>query len=238
MKFAVKRLIALFLRPIRSDAQVNMKRLAEVTKSCQQDVFSKEYYEQMLLDVDQWDNNDLEKCIYCRYYSSLILDKFPELASTGDILPGYPGYVAVGQLASIFTSPGYTGMQLLECIIANDTSSDVCSNSRRISGGTKYRSNGLISSYLPYVCPSCVVAHDEVSGSQEAILKAFIEWFLKLDKPQRREVISILGDEDEAIKLRYSLVNESTKAVEEYRKIRATTEQQEQEQRRRELLGN
>ena len=97
---------------------------------------------------------------------------------------------------------------------------------------------GYFAKYLIYVCPSCVVAHDEVSGSQEAILKAFIEWFLKLDKPQRREVISILGDEDEAIKLRYSLVNESTKAVEEYRKIRATTEQQEQEQRRRELLGN
>jgi len=51
-------------------------------------------------------------------------------------------------------------------------------------------------------------------------------------------VISLLGDEDKAIKLRYSLANESTKAVEEYRKIRATIEQQEQERRRRELLGN
>jgi len=61
MKFTIKRLIALFLTSIRSDAQVNMKRLAEVTKSCQQDVFSQEYYQQMLLDVDQWDNNDLEK---------------------------------------------------------------------------------------------------------------------------------------------------------------------------------
>ena len=237
MKSAFKRLTVLFLRSNRSDPQVNRKRLAEVTKSCQQDVYSKEYYQQMLLDVDQWDNNNLEKCIYCRYYSYLILDKFPELASTGDILPGYPGYVAVGQIASIFIAPGDI-IQLLNCIIANDTSSHVCSNSRRISQGTKYRSNNLISSYLPYVCPSCVVAHDEVSGSGEVILKAFIKWFLKLDKPQRREVISLLGDDDKASKLRWSLNEESDKAVKEYRETRARVQQQEQERRRRELLGN
>jgi len=238
MKFIVKRLITLFLNSIISDAQVNMKRLTEVAKSCQQDVFSQEYYQQMLLDVDQWDNNDLEKCIYCRYHYSLILDKFSQLASTGEILPGYPGSVAVGQLASTFGYNRLISINFLNCIIANDTSSDVCSDSRGISKGTKYRSNGLISYYLPYVCPSCVVTHDEVSGSQDVILKAFIEWFLKLDKPQRREVISLLGDEDEARQLRKSLDNESEKAVEEYREARARVQQQEQERRRRELLGN
>lgn len=243
MKFTVKGLIALFvtssalfLTPMKSDAQVNMKSLAEVADSCQKDIPSKKYYQQMLLNVDKWDNSDLEQCIYSRYHYSLILDKFPELASTGEILPGYPGSVAVGQLASTLI---YNRKQLLDCIIANNISGDVCMNSRQnISRGQKYRSYSRISSYLPYVCPSCVVAHDELSGSQEEILKAFIEWFIKLDKPQRREVISLLGDEDEAITLRYSLKKESEKAVEEYQETRARVWQQEQERRKRELLGN
>jgi hypothetical protein len=51
-------------------------------------------------------------------------------------------------------------------------------------------------------------------------------------------VISLLGDEDEAIQLRHSLGNESQRAVAEYRETRARVEQQEQERRRRELLGN
>jgi hypothetical protein len=248
MKFTVKGFIALFvtssalfLTPMRSDAQVNMKRLAQVADSCQKDLPSKKYYQQMLLNFDQWNNNDLEVCIQSRYHYSLILDKFPELASTGEILPGYPGSVAVGQLAITFIID-YSDKKLLDCIIANDTSSNVCSDSKNnISQGKKYRSNGLngsISDYLPYVCPSCVVAHDEVSGSRDVILKAFIEWFIKLDKPRRREVISLLGDEDEAIQLRHSLGNESQRAVAEYRETRARVEQQEQERRRRELLGN
>ncbi|QSV52936.1 MAG: hypothetical protein HEP80_02405 [Dolichospermum sp. UKL201] len=164
------------------------------------------------------------------------MDKFPELASTGEILPGYPGSVAVGQLARTFSSYGYR-TQLLDCIIANNISGDVCSMSRMISKNSKYRTNGLIRDYLPYVCPSCVVAHDEVSGSQEAILKAFIEWFIKLDKPQRREVISLLGDDNDST-LRHSLNNESEKAVEEYKETRGRVQQQEQERRKRELLGN
>ncbi|QMS90000.1 hypothetical protein HUN01_21285 [Nostoc edaphicum CCNP1411] len=247
IKFTVKGLIALFvtssalfLTPMRSDAQVNMKTLAEVTESCQKDVSSKKYYQQMLLNVAQWFNSDLEECIYSRYHYSLILDKFTELASTGEILPGYPGSVAVGQLASTFSPYAYK-RQLLDCIISNNPSSDVCNMSRMISNYTnsKYRSDWYSRShYLPYVCPSCVVAHDEVSGSQETILKAFIEWFIKLDKPQRREVISLLGDDDEASQLIQSLNNDSEKAVEEYREARARVQQQEQERRRQELLGN
>jgi hypothetical protein len=254
MKFTVKGLIALFvtssalfLTPMRSDAQVNMKILTQVADSCQKDVFSKKYYQQMLLNInDLVHNNDLghnnvlkEECIYSRYHYSLILNKFPELASTGEILPGYPGSVAVGQLARTFHSYGFYRTQLLDCIIANNISGEVCRISRMISANRKYRTDVLlITYYLPYVCPSCVVAHDEISGSQDAILKAFIQWFLKLDKPQRREVISLLGDEDEARQLRLSLNDESVKALEEYRETRARVEQQEQERRRRELLGN
>ncbi|MFM7367385.1 MAG: hypothetical protein ACKO2Z_06200, partial [Sphaerospermopsis kisseleviana] len=188
--------------------------------------------------INTVNNFYLQYCIYSRYHYSLILDKFPELASTGEILPGYPGSVAVGQIADGFLLD-VGDKKLLDCIIANDTSSDVCNASRmRISQNTKYRSNsGLIREYLPSVCPSCVVAHDEVSGSQEVILKAFIQWFLKLEKPQRREVISLLGDDDQANQLRLSLRSESQKAVGEYQETRERVEQQEQERRRRELLG-
>jgi hypothetical protein len=244
MKFTVKGLIALFvtssalfLTPMKSDAQVNMKSLAEVADSCQKDVPSKKYYQQMLLNISQIYNENLNECIKSRYHYSLILDKFPELASTGEILPGYPGSVAVGQLAMMFRS-SYP-RNLLNCIISNNTSSSVCTESRLISPGRKYKGNGdLISPYLPYVCPSCVVAHDEISGRSEVILRAFIEWFIKLDKPQRREVISLLGDEYEAIQLRESLDDESREAVTKYREARARVQQQEQERRKQELLGN
>ncbi|MEY2913770.1 MAG: hypothetical protein RLZZ184_3079 [Cyanobacteriota bacterium] len=244
MKFTVKGLIALFvtssalfLTPMRSDAQVNMKSLAEVVDSCQKDVPSESYYQQMLLNNVQLSNSSLNECIESRYHYSLILDKFPELASTGEILPGYPGSVAVGQLAMMFRS-SYP-RNLLNCIISNNTSGSVCTESRLISLDREYRSAGyLISPYLPYVCPSCVVAHDEISGRSEVILKTFIEWFIKLDKPQRREIISLLGDEYEAIKLRESLEDESREALRKYWKARERVQQQEQERRRRELLGN
>jgi hypothetical protein len=92
--------------------------------------------------------------------------------------------------------------------------------------------------YLVYVCPSCVLAHDEISGSREIVLKSFIKWFLKLDKPQRRAVISLLGDDKQSSQLTEKLCNESEKAVKEYWEVRQRIEQQEQERRRQEILGN
>ncbi|MEH2057940.1 MAG: hypothetical protein V7K97_17610 [Nostoc sp.] len=51
INFTVKSLIALvvtssalLLTPMRSDAQVNMNRLAQVAKSCQENVLSSNYY--------------------------------------------------------------------------------------------------------------------------------------------------------------------------------------------------
>jgi hypothetical protein len=254
MKFTVKGLIALFvtssallLTPMRSDAQVNMKTLSEVAKSCQNDVFSTDYYKQMGLDINVKSLNSnffsLGNCLYARYHYSLVLSRFPWLSKTGEILPGYPGSVAVGQLANgIIQRREYSpnSLGLLDCIITNDVSSYVCNQSRyAISHGsgvgfTDSSIGGINPSKLPYVCPSCVIAYKEVSGSGDVILKAFIEWFLKLDKPQRREVISLLGND----KLRFSLYDESEKAVDKYQETRARVQQQEREQRRRELLGN
>ena len=101
-----------------------------------------------------------------------------------------------------------------------------------------YPINDENSSYLIHTCPSCVVAHNNVRGSQTIIFQSFIKWFFTLEKPQRRELISILGDDDKARELRQSIYNESETAVKKYWEVRQGIEEQEQEQRRRELLGN
>lgn len=257
MKFTVKGLIALFvtsstlfLTPMRSDAQVNMKTLAELAKSCQKDIPSKKYYQQMLLNVDKYNDQNIGNCIYARYHYSLILNKFPWLASTGEILPGYRGSVVVGNLANA-KGEGYSLTYLVDCLVTQDVSSNLCQNTRNlIATEKKYRNSSAYISvihidrfssqknYLVYVCPSCVLAHDEISGSREIILKSFIKWFLKLDKPQRRAVISLLGDDNKARQLTESLYRESEKAVTEYWEARQRIEQQEQERRRQEILGN
>lgn len=51
-------------------------------------------------------------------------------------------------------------------------------------------------------------------------------------------MISILGDDNKARQLRQSLRIESHTAMREYQETRKRVEQQEQERRRQELLGN
>jgi hypothetical protein len=103
-----------------------------------------------------------------------------------------------------------------------------------ISQNSKYRTNtnSLIEYYLPYVCPSCVVAHNEASGSQIEILTVFIKWFTKLDKHKARELSSILDDDNKADNLRNLIKNESELAKNKYRQTRKRVEMQEQERRR------
>ena len=245
IKFAVQSLItlvltssALLLTPMRSDAQVNMKLLAQVAESCQKDVPSKSYYQKMLLDINRINASDIETCVQYRYHYSLVLAQFPWLSSKGEIMPGYPGSVVISRLGSWWGNTPQRG--LLDCLIAQDASSDVCFNTRNdIAIGYKIRNPGYGNGdrYLVYVCPSCVVAHDEASGSKTEILKAFIQWVFSLEKPERREVISLLGDEDRTINLRYSLRKKSEAAVQEYQEVRARVQQQERERSRQELLG-
>ena len=254
MKFAVKSLITLvvtnsffLLTPMKSDAQVNMNRLVQIAKSCQEDILSSNYYKRMGFDTNSI-NEYLEKsyiqeqvitsCIYSRYHYSLVLTKYPWLDSTGEILPGYPGSVVVGALANVFYS--FHTTSILDCIANQDVSSRECSPTRSgISPVSYFRHiNYWYVSYTINVCPSCVVAHDEVSGSQEEILKAFIKWFFTLEKAQRRELISLLGDGDEAQELRLVIRGEANTAVKKYSEVRQGIEEQEQERRRQEVLGN
>jgi hypothetical protein len=257
MKFTIQSFIALFitssallLTQMRSDAQVNIKLLTQVAKTCQKDVPYYGYYKQMGFNINTL-NDDLisrrnlnrliRDCISSRYYYSLVLTKYPWLTSTGEILPKYPGSVAAINLGyKPYTDYRPSEIKLfLDCLVNQNTSSRECYYTRSLIGvGEKIRKvTSGFDPYLIYVCPSCVVAHDDVSGSKEEILKAFIQWFLTLDKSQRRELISLLGDDDNAKELRDSLYNESIAAVEEYQEARARVEQQEREQRRQELLG-
>jgi hypothetical protein len=235
--------------PIKSNAAIDVKILAEVAKSCQEDVLDTKYYERMQFYPNSYNivkgfqtyfrkDELIQSCIYSRYHYSLVLTNYSWLGSTGEILPGYPGSVATGLLADSFAD---FKTSILDCIANQDISSEECSNTKeKFSVGNSFKNSALIVAYQSYiirVCPSCVVAHDEVSGSRKEILKAFIQWFMTLEKTQRREIISLLGDEEGSRELRLSLMNESKAAVKKYWEVRQRVEQQEQEQRRQELLG-
>ena len=145
---------------------------------------------------------------------TVVLTKYTWLDSTGEILPGHPGSVVAGSLASVFGSSNQTS--ILDCIANQDVSSRECSLTGSVIGSGAYFRERIQDWYISYkvnVCHSCVLAHDEVSGSREEILKAFIKWFFTLEKAQRRELISLLGDGDEACELRLVIIREANAAV-------------------------
>lgn len=250
--------VVILLTPHSSLAQVNMSLLTEVAKSCQEDVFSPEYYKKMGISVSKVGVNDsittrvqsdpyyyLSSCISARYYHSLVLSKLPWLTSTGEMLPGYPGDAAVS-LTSLVHQRTSTMTEVLDCIVSQDAYSQEC---RKSSGfyavfdlyrpSLKIRDATEVyfetAPYI-YICPSCVVTRDEIF-SLEKMTDAFIKWFLALDKPKRREIMSILGDEEAQIANRKNMYNEALGAAQKYQEIRQRVKQQEQEQRRNEILG-
>lgn len=236
----------ILLTPKSSLAQVDMSLLTEVTKSCQQDVTSSEYYEKLKIDISKLPQpvTRLEECIKSRYFHSLVLSKLPWLSSTGEMLPGYPGSAAISLMS---LNPNSVHQNVLECIISQDGFSQECRNSEgfrrvffRASGDSIL--NSLNKSYwegIPYlyICPSCIVVFDNIS-SPEKMTDAFIKWFLSLDKPKRREVMSILGDETAQAGNRFNMNQEVQRAASKYREIRERVEQQNREQRKRDILGN
>lgn len=239
---------ALFTKPQSASAQVDMSLLTDAAQSCQKDTKSSEYYKQMWFDDDMFTpliglDTSLKDCIEFRYHYSLVQSKFPWLASTGEMIQGYPGFVLVSTIAYYHTlSPGLNNSSLLDCIASGDPSNEQCTSSvirslfydHKIN---KYSVGHLVSQYYIYVCPSCIVAHDNVM-SEKSMRGSFIQWFLSLDKPTRRKVMSILGEGQKAEKNRSEMATEANRAVSEYIEIRQKVEQQEQERRRREVIGN
>ena len=88
------------------------------------------------------------------------------------------------------------------------------------------------SKFLPNVCPKCVVTHDDASRSE--LNRGFINWFLSLDKSKRRDVVSLVSYNSE---MNQNLWNKMRMAQQAYEDALKKIEQDKQEQRRRDLLG-
>lgn len=235
----------ILLTPKISLAQVNMSLLTEVAKSCQEDALSPVYYERMDINTSELSSGVksdlLKQCIYARYFHSLILSKLPWLASTDEMLPEYPGSAGVSLIS--YNSPIYSP-EVLDCIVSQDGSSQECRNSHVFKEAfLSHKISSIpvqpgVKALYIYICPSCVIVNNNIL-STERMTSAFIKWFLTLDKPKRREIISILRDkQNQGGTLGNILRNEAWRAVEEYQEIRRRVEQQDRKQRERDILGN
>ncbi|MFN6527923.1 hypothetical protein [Nostoc sp. ChiSLP03a] len=176
--FIVKSLItlvvtssALLLIPLKSDAQVNMRILAKVAHSCQRDALSPAYYQQMNINFRKqhyFGKNQafMNPCIRTRYHYSSVLSKLPWMASKGEMLPQYPGYVAIAATVMNFADEK---PHLIECIASKNSLSQPCQKINFYIAQTSIKIEKIdIGSvddrfnYLTYVCPSCAITHDNI----------------------------------------------------------------------------
>jgi hypothetical protein len=229
---------AMFTKSQSASAQVDMSLLTEVAKSCQKDAASSEYFQQMGFKDQQIEfligyGESVNGCIHARYHHSLVQSKFPWLASTGEIISGYPASVAVSRMAQSVNKYVYNS-DLLDCIASQNPSDDRCISSigRRAISDNELPWNGFI-----YVCPSCFIAYNDVS-SEEKMRGRFIQWFVSLDKPTRRKIMSILRNDDKAATNRDEMLTAANRAVDKYNEIREKVAREEQVRRRREVIGN
>lgn len=251
--------MAMLLTPKTSVAQVDMSLLTEVVSSCQQDVFSSEYYWQLghqeMIAPNRYSIDDyFNKCIESRYFHSLVLSKLPWLASTGEMLPGYSGAVAVSSIArAIEPSRNIYYIyysDFIDCLASQDSESKVCqsrhsfiflygpgnSNSSDKFDVTADDYDSLVqAAWYAYLCPSCYVAYNNYP-SRKKIIDAFREWFMTLEPSRRKQLMSILGDKQTPKNNRDNIREEAWQAVDEYRVIRQRVAEEEKERRRRELF--
>ena len=244
--------IAVLLTPKTSVAQVNMGLLSEVVGSCQKDVYSLEYYNEKLglthitYVTKNWEQGE-QYCISSRYFHSLVLSKLPWLASAGEMLPGYPGSVAVSQIAITmiprlyripYTQINYPN-KFLDCLITQNSYSEECTNTGYgwYAGGNPDDSvkRDSAHSMIAWMCPSCYVAYNNYPSAKRMV-GSFIEWFMKLEPSHRKELMSILGDEQTQRNNRVNMRKEARRAWEEYKVIRKRIAEEDKEQRRRELF--
>ena len=238
-----------------SMAQVDMSFLTEVAESCQKDVFSEEYYQQMgINEVVSPTSEDsdyyVDNCIKSRYFYLLVISKLPWLVSTNEMLPGYLGSVAISRIAY---ENDFNQSNMLDCLASKNKDSQECTNSsfdrntfynsflskdasRKFDSIIGYPNDIQPTLRLAYTCPSCVIAYNN-NPSRRQMIGAFIEWFTKLKPSQKKELMSILGDEEAQLANRTSMRKEADKAWNEYTALRQRLTEEEKEQRRRELLG-
>ena len=231
--------IALLSFQSPSQAQANKKLLSDVIKSCHRDM-NDEYFKKMGTRIypsseTDWFNNE---CIYRRYYYGSVIEQLPWLSSSGEILPNYLASVAVANISFPYPVSENT---IIECLTKKTFSrGSECSwiwrmNDVRFDGHTQYKDYAefyLANEFLPYVCPKCVVIHDDSSESE--LGRGFINWFLSLDKSKRRDLVSFLSG---ANSLRRDSFDKAEIALRAYANALKKIEQDDKEQRRRNLLG-
>jgi hypothetical protein len=244
--------MSLFLQA-PTQAQVNKQLLSDVIKSCQRDM-SIDYFRRMGIPLSglkepSWytepSSQAQNHCISLRYYYGSVIEQFPWLPDSGEIVPGYSASVALLASVSIninssdyFYFSSTTEEKILECVTSKDfDGSKECkwTQSTGFKISDDYRKfaywNYYYSPFLPYVCPKCVVAHDDASRSE--INRGFINWFLSLDKSKRRDVVSLLSSKN----IEQNLMSKARMAVQAYQDALTKIEQDEKAQRRRNLLG-
>ncbi|MEH2390571.1 MAG: hypothetical protein V7K21_02495 [Nostoc sp.] len=136
-------------------------------------------------------------------------------------------------------------IKLLDCLASQDASSKECDETmlKSIARDSAISSCQDVDSrhfngdcYLVYVCHLCVIFYNKII-SRKMILNALIKWFLALDNKQRREIISVLRDENESKNLSGQIFEEAFAAAVKYEEVKQRVDEQQQERRRQELLG-
>lgn len=241
-------------------ADVNTSFLTKSVESCNRDVLSAEYYERAGVNMDklfkfmnsQSNENFNEylmgECIQSRYVYLLTKSKFPWLDSKKDAASGYSEDIMMSLLISRTSvlAAQNSNLDLLKCVITKNSSSNECGLINVFFENLKHNITSLYSldfnSHIfsletIYTCPSCIIANKTNPLSSEENATKFTEWFLSLDKLKRREVVSILGDSDKQISNMNHIYMEVAEVVPKYNQIRTEILQQEENRKKKDILG-
>jgi hypothetical protein len=220
-----------------TQAQVNKKVLAEVIKSCQRDM-NIEYFEKMGMKEEYLYQsqigriNPVRDCIKYRYRHMALVKQLPWLPYAGDTISEYSGSVAISEILFHKTKLGGRAYyenpkRILSCLIDQDPKSVDCYD-MWVRSKYSYSKYGVYD-MVPYICPKCAIALNDSSSID--MIKGILQWFLLLDKPKRRELVSAFESLDQ------KLDNEGWEGLQAYDDAVKKIEQDDKEQRRRNLLG-
>jgi hypothetical protein len=140
----------------------------------------------------------------------------------------------------------------IDCIASKDNNSEECSDESSL--GVLYRATSTDIDYTvkfdlfssdnsdknsvlyAYLCPSCYVAYNN-NPSGKTMVAAYIKWFTKLEPPQRKELTSILDNEQaQSNNNSQGMRDEATDAWNEYTASREKMAEEEKDSRIRKLL--
>jgi hypothetical protein len=215
-KLALVSSLLFFACSTKASAEVNMKVLNSVIKSCQDNPPK----DNSLFGIAE---NTPQSCVELRYHYTLFMSKYNGLKNLGELRPGFPSSLL------IFGFREKSSKEFLDCMVSQDSSSSEC--------GELNRSNNYYDLYLVYniarVCSSYFEAYVNAGNNfRESMTKDLITWFYALDKPNRKLVVDSLSNSD----FTDASVNEAREASQLYLKIKEKVERDTQEQKRRELL--